>query len=232
MAENKLKAPGIRYIAGTFLGPFILTALLFYAAGRTNIPRAWFCLIVNLIGMFGGIIIVAAYNPELLNHRGRSRRKGTKLWDKILVRIYGLTGFYLVYYVIGWDIKYHPPSLGIGFAVLGSALYIAGSIIMHWAMLANKHFEVTVRIQKDRNHKVVTKGPYQIVRHPGYVGAILWTISPPLIVGSAVALIPAVVSVGLLVVRTILEDRMLYRQLDGYSEYAATVKYKLLPWLW
>ena len=232
MAENKLKAPGIRYIVGTFLGPFILTALLFYAAGRTNIPRAWFCLIVNLIGIFGGIIIVAARNPELINHRGRWRRKDTKLWDKILVRIYGFAGFYLVYLVIGWDIKHHPASLGIGFAVLGSALYIVGSIIMHWAMLANKHFEVTVRIQKDRDHKVVTKGPYQIVRHPGYVGAILWTVSPPLIVGSVMALFPAVVAVGLLVVRTILEDRILYRELDGYGEYAATVKHRLLPGIW
>ena len=97
-------------------------------------------------------------------------------------------------------------------------------------MLVNTHFEVTVRIQEDRNHKVVTKGPYQIVRHPGYVGAILWTISPPLIVGSAIALAPAAVAAGLLVVRTTLEDRTLRRELDGYGEYAATVKYKLLPW--
>ncbi len=134
--------------------------------------------------------------------------------------------------MIGLDLKHHSPSLGIGFAVLGSALYIVGSIIMHWAMLVNTHFEITVRIQEDRNHKVVTKGPYKIVRHPGYVGAILWAVSPPLIVGSAIALVPAAVATGLLVVRTTLEDKTLRGKLDGYGEYAATVKYRLLPWLW
>lgn len=233
MAENKLKAPGIRYIAGTFFGPFILTALLFYAAGRTNIPRAWFCLIVNLIGMFGGIIIVAARNPELVNHRGRwKKKKDTKLWDRFWLPAYGITAYYAPYFVIGLDIKYRWSSLGVGFAVIGSILFIVGSLFLHWAMLVNTYFEVTVRIQKDRDHKVITTGPYKIVRHPGYVGAILWTVSSPLIVGSVFALVPAVVAVGLLVIRTILEDRMLYRELDGYGEYAATVKYKLLPWLW
>jgi protein-S-isoprenylcysteine O-methyltransferase Ste14 len=214
MADNKLKAPGIRYIAGTFLGPFILTALLFYAAGRTNIPRAWLCFVVNI-------------------HRGGwKKKKNTKLWDKVFVKLFGITAFYLVYGVIGLDLKHHSPSLGIGFAVLGFTLYIVGSIIMHWAMLANKHFEVTVRIQKDRDHKVITTGPYKIVRHPGYVGAILWIISPPLIVGSAIAMVPAAVAIGLLVVRTTLEDRTLQRELDGYGEYAATVKYRLLPGIW
>ena len=233
MAEHKLKAPGIRYIAGTFLGPFILTALLFYAAGRTNIPRAWLCFVVNLIGMFGGIIVVAARNPELVNHRGGwKKKKDTKLWDKVFVKLFGITAFYIVYAVIGLDLKHHSPSLGIGFAILGSALYIVGSIIMHWAMLVNTHFEVTVRIQKDRDHKVITAGPYKIVRHPGYVGAILWAVSPPLIVGSAISLVPAAVAIGLLIVRTTLEDRTLRRELDGYGEYAATVKYRLLPWLW
>ncbi|MHC5059539.1 MAG: methyltransferase family protein [Planctomycetota bacterium] len=233
MAENKLKASGIRYIVGTFLGPFILTALLFYAAGRTNIPRAWLCLAVSLTGMFGGIIVVAAHNPELVNHRGGwKKKKDTKLWDKFWVPIYGITAYYVPYFVIGLDLKDSAPNLGILFAVLGSALFIAGSILLHWAMLVNTHFEVTVRIQKDREHKVITAGPYKFVRHPGYVGAILWALSPPLIVGSAVALIPAAIAAGLLIVRTILEDRMLRRKLDGYDEYAATVKYKLFPWLW
>ena len=68
--------------------------------------------------------------------------------------------------------------------------------------------------------------------HPGYAGAILWAVSPPLIVGSAIALVPTVLGIALLILRTTLEDQTLRRELDGYGEYAATVKYRLLPGIW
>jgi protein-S-isoprenylcysteine O-methyltransferase Ste14 len=99
-------------------------------------------------------------------------------------------------------------------------------------MLANTHFEATVRIQRDRHHTVVTRGPYAYVRHPGYVGASLWALSGPLMVGSAVGLIPAVLSVLVLVVRTGLEDRTLQRELTGYAAYAQRVRHRLIPGLW
>ena len=96
-------------------------------------------------------------------------------------------------------------------------------------MLTNPHFEATVRIQTDRSHRVVTTGPYAIVRHPGYVGASLWVLGSPLIVGSAYGLIPAGITVGLLVLRTYLEDKTLHAELPGYVEYAQRVRYRLIP---
>ena len=62
-------------------------------------------------------------------------------------------------------------------------MFILGSVFINWAMLVNTHFEATVRIQADRGHKVVTDGPYRVVRHPGYVGVILWVLSTPAILG-------------------------------------------------
>ena len=103
---------------------------------------------------------------------------------------------------------------------------------MHWAMLVNTHFEAMVRIKTDRNHRVITNGPYRYIRHPGYVGAFGWILAPPLIWGSAAALIPAVIGCGLLAVRTYKEDRMLQNELAGYKEYAARVRYRLIYGLW
>ncbi len=99
-------------------------------------------------------------------------------------------------------------------------------------MLVNTHFEATVRIQTDRNHTVITAGPYRFVRHPGYVGAMLWSITSPMITRSAVGLIPAVIAAAVLVVRTALEDRTLQKELEGYVEYTEKTRYRLLPGIW
>ena len=99
-------------------------------------------------------------------------------------------------------------------------------------MAVNKYFSKLVRIQTEREHKVVTSGPYTIVRHPGYLGwSVMW-IGTPLILGSLWAFIPAVLSIILIVIRTSLEDSTLQKELPGYLEYVSRVGYKLVPWVW
>ncbi len=233
-SKLRLQGSGFRVVIGTFVAPFIQGALLFVAAGHVNLFRGWLYLAIGLIGMFGGILIVSIVNPALVNERGRwSKKSGTKWWDKFLVPVYGGIAFYVVPLVIGLDVgRYNWSEFPIVWAVLGSAMFIAGSVIIHWAMIVNRHFETTVRIQEDREHKVIMAGPYKFVRHPGYVGAILWGVSTPLIVGSVWAMIPAVTAIALLVFRTWLEDRTLHGELDGYTDYAHRVRCRLVPWLW
>jgi protein-S-isoprenylcysteine O-methyltransferase Ste14 len=95
-----------------------------------------------------------------------------------------------------------------------------------------KFFERTVRIQTDRGHTVVDTGPYAIVRHPGYVAACLVCVGMSLSLGSVWALIPASLSCGVLMVRTVWEDRTLQEELTGYKEYTQRVRYKLVPGVW
>jgi len=111
-------------------------------------------------------------------------------------------------------------------------LIAVSSILLNWAMIVNPHFEPTVRIQKDRGHKVITSGPYNIVRHPGYLAGILFILSIPLMIGSVFTFIPAGIYVFLVTVRTWLEDKTLQEELDGYSEYAERIKYRLFPGIW
>lgn len=231
---QRLEKPGIVVLVGTFLGPLIEGTLLFLSAGTLALPRAWLFLAISLVGMFGQIVLVAIKNPGLVNHRGQwKKKKDTKPWDKALISAYGVLAFYATPTVMGLDVgRYHWSSLGLWSAVTGVVLFILGSVVMTWAMLVNTHFEVTVRIQQDRNHAVITGGPYQFVRHPGYVGASLWALAGPLIVGSAFGLIPAGLAVLALVVRTSLEDKTLQRELTGYATYAERVRYRLLPGLW
>ncbi len=230
----RLTRAGISVVVGTSLAPLIEGVLLFPAAGTIALPRAWFFLALCFVGMFGQIALLAAANPELVNRRGRwKKRKDTKPWDKALLAAYGLLAFYLLPIVVGLDVgRCHWSNLGAWSAILGTTSFALGTVLITWAMLVNTHFETTVRIQHDRDHKVVTAGPYAVVRHPGYVGASLWALSTPLIVGSAYGLIPAALAVLALVARTRREDNMLRRDLTGYADYAARVRHRLIPGVW
>ncbi len=99
-------------------------------------------------------------------------------------------------------------------------------------MLSNPFFSTVVRIQKERGHAVTSRGPYGFVRHPGYAGMIVFTVAMPLILNSLWALAPAFFTVAATALRTALEDRMLQRELDGYADYSARVRYRLIPGLW
>jgi protein-S-isoprenylcysteine O-methyltransferase Ste14 len=229
-----LRRPGISVLVGTFLGPVTQVLLLFAIAGTFNVPRAWLYLVVGLTGIFGGTVLVARANPELVNLRGEwKKRKDIRPWDKRLLIVYALFGFYVPPAIMGLDVgRYHWSSLGPWSVVAGTALFCLGSVLITWAMLVNTHFEVTVRIQSDRGHRIISTGPYAIIRHPGYLGASLWALSTPLIIGSAFGLIPAAIAVAALVARTFLEDRVLQAELPTYAEYARRVRYRLLPGIW
>ena len=99
-------------------------------------------------------------------------------------------------------------------------------------MAVNKFFSTIVRIQKERGHYVVTGGPYKFVRHPGYTGAIIVSISLPLLLGSVWALIPAMIGDIILIIRTVLEDNTLKKELQGYDEYTRRVPHRLIPGIW
>ncbi|MBN1805235.1 MAG: isoprenylcysteine carboxylmethyltransferase family protein [Sedimentisphaerales bacterium] len=231
---GRLTKPGIKVLIGTFCAPFMQGAMFFISAGHINIIRGWCYVVIGFIGMFGGIAVVSKLNPELVNERGLWRKKkGVKGWDKIVVRLYLLFGFYVPFITAGLDVgRYHWSYLGVYFGIAGCVMFITGAVFIHWAMLVNRHFEAMVRIQNDRSHQVITKGPYKIVRHPGYLGAILWGISTPLIIGSAYGLIPAGTAIIVLVIRTYLEDKLLGSELNGYDEYRKRVRYRLLPGIW
>ena len=114
----------------------------------------------------------------------------------------------------------------------GLVVFVLGMGLMTWAMIVNNFFSLVVRIQKDRGHTVVSSGPYAYVRHPGYIGGILFQLATPVMLGTLWALVPAGLAACLIVIRTVLEDKTLQAELDGYKDYAARVRYRLLPGVW
>ncbi|UCG37149.1 MAG: isoprenylcysteine carboxylmethyltransferase family protein [Candidatus Bathyarchaeota archaeon] len=231
--NKQLRIAGIKQLLVTSILLSVQMALFFLSAGHVTATLAWLFFLASFLHNAASTAVQYKFNAELLVQRLKLKRKGSKLWDEILMRVTNLTALVLMPVVAGLDYgRFLRSSLGIHFTVAGLFLFIASSVLINWAMLANPYFEQTVRVQKDRSHRVISGGPYQIVRHPGYLGGILYALSFPLIIGSIYTFIPAGIYVLLMVTRTLLEDRTLQRELCGYKEYAEKVRYRLLPWLW
>ena len=116
---------------------------------------------------------------------------------------------------------------GVGALAVALCFYLA-----FLTFRANTYAAAAVRVQAERGHRVVTDGPYAVVRHPMYAGAILYLLGTPLLLGSRYGLAFAPVSIAMLAVRAVMEERMLTRALDGYPGYAARVRWRLIPFVW
>ena len=209
----------------------VLALLLFVPAGTWAWSKGWLFFVVVVAA---GVVItkyLKRVNPDIVAARV-NRHGGTKHWDRVLLAIFLPTVMLIPILAALDDGRFHWSHVpwwlcGIGYILLGAGL--AG---MTWAEAVNKHFEPTVRIQTDRAHTVIDSGPYAFLRHPGYVAASLMFVGIALSLGSLWALVPAVVSCLLLVVRTVLEDKTLRNELPGYEEYAQRVRYRLVPGVW
>lgn len=208
----------------------ILAAAMFVPAGTAAFWQAWALLFIYFGGIAFNALFVLRGDPELIAERARTA-ENTKPWDRVVSGVLTVLMIALLA-TAGLDKRFGWSHVSLPVTVLGLALILGGGAIVGWAMSANRYFSRVVRIQTDRGHQVCSSGPYAHVRHPGYTGMILYSIAMSFGLGSWCALGPALLVAIMFVVRTVLEDRTLQRELPGYSAYAARVKYRLLPGVW
>lgn len=222
-------APGL--VCTAVLVQLVFCGFPFLAAGRVDYVNGWLFMALNLLGL-------AASWPQLRRQRELMQERmrpgpNAKIWDKVIVT--ALTALSVATLLVaGFDAgRFHwlPPVPGLGVAV-GAALYALGMVLGAWARAKNPFFSSVVRIQEDRGHVVCRAGPYRAIRHPGYAGGLLAFGGLPFLLGSFVAVVPAVAIGLLLILRTALEDATLRRELSGYADYARAVRYRLLPGVW
>jgi protein-S-isoprenylcysteine O-methyltransferase Ste14 len=200
---------GVMLLAGRFDDPWLWA----YAA-------AW--LTTSLYAM-------ASIDEELARERFSPPESGADRWWLLAVQIVALA--HLI--VGGLDNRLHwspriPPSVR-GAALAGMA---AAFFLVFRAMRENQFFSSVVRIQTERGHRVVTTGPYAIVRHPGYVGMIVGVPLSGRALGSYASAAVALIYSALIVRRVTFEDCFLRQSLPGYAEYAARVRHRLVPGVW
>lgn len=202
-------------------------------SGRWDWWEAWAYAVIWILGFVVSRLLAVRRHPDILAERARfARHANAEPWDRLLAPLVGVgSGF--IPLVAGLDARFawSPPFSGLAKAA-ALVVILAGYVVASYALIENRFFSGMVRIQTDRDHRVVSTGPYRWVRHPGYAGAMLTYLATPVFLDSAWAFVPVAVLGVALVVRTRLEDRTLQEQLPGYREYAGRVRYRLVPGVW
>jgi protein-S-isoprenylcysteine O-methyltransferase Ste14 len=214
------------------VGIGITVALLFGGAGTIAWPEAWLFLLTQISSSIVMVSWLKKHNPELLQERMDLWKRLVKPWDKAILVL--LIAMMVPFFVLpGLDaIRYQWSYVQLPLKVIGFAGIFVSYGLIFWVVKTNPYSSAVVEIQEDRGHKTITTGPYQFVRHPMYVEAILLFLSVPLALGSLVAFIPGIILTALIVLRTYLEDKTLHQELQGYMAYAEIVKYRLVPGIW
>jgi protein-S-isoprenylcysteine O-methyltransferase Ste14 len=221
-----------RIVVQSVVGLAIIAALLFGGAGTIAWPEAWLLLLAQTASSLIIVWWLRKHNPELLQERMNLWKRVVKPWDKAIVVLL-IAASAPLFVLPGLDaIRYHWSHVPLPFKIIGFIGFILSYGLFFWVMKTNPYSSAVVAIQEDRGHKTITTGPYQYVRHPMYVGAILMFLSVPLALGSLITFVPSLFLTALIIIRTCLEDEMLHQELAGYAAYTETVKYRLIPGIW
>jgi len=228
-------------ISKFFMGFLIQFPILFLPAWTLKWTEGWVWIGLFLIYATALIVYLLKYDVELLKKRTTYKLPHQK-WER-----YILFGFFvtigLVWVIPGLDYQFHwskNTSSGLmswtnilwWVELLGIIGVVCALLIMYNVMKHNSFLANTVEIQGKETHKVITSGPYRVIRHPMYAAFIILMLSVPLLLGSYYALIPGLLTGVLFVFRTIFEDKMLHEELQGYPEYAQKTRCKLIPGIW
>ncbi|HEY4000461.1 MAG TPA: isoprenylcysteine carboxylmethyltransferase family protein [Candidatus Xenobia bacterium] len=205
----------------------VFALLLFGGAGTWRWAAGWRLLV--LFATFSGFLIrsLEVHDPELLAERMKAPwQKGQPMWDKVFMGVLSI-GWCAWMFLMGRHHVTPPPLAGLG--VLGLAL---GNLIVERTFRENPFTAPVVKIQAERHHRVIDTGPYAIVRHPMYTGAILYIPSMALILGSSWGLATSLLFIIAIAWRSTQEEAELAHHLPGYDEYRKRVRYRMIPGVW
>ena len=223
-----------KVIAGVVFNVAFYALLLFVRAGTLHWWRAWVFLAVTVVVMALAVFSILPDNADLFSQRAKGIiQKGQPLWDRVLVILLVVSYVGQIVFIPLDVFRFHLVSKpGEFVSFLGLALYVAGWWIMTLAMKVNPFAVPVVRLQEERQQRVIDTGVYAVVRHPMYTGFVPMVVGPALWLQSYVAALLAIVPIAVLAARSVFEERFLKRELKGYEAYTKKVRYRLIPFVW
>lgn len=209
------------------LGVLIIGLLLFIPANTIYYWNGWLFMGLLFVPMFIAGIILIIKNPELLRKRLNAKEKENE--QKQVIAVSGLM-FLLGFIIAGLNYKYNWIVIPNIVVIISSILFILAYILYAEVLRENTYLSRTIEVQD--NQKVIDTGLYGIVRHPMYAVTILLFLTMPLILGSIISFLIFLIYPIVIAKRIKNEEKVLEKDLIGYSEYKKKVKYKVIPFIW
>jgi protein-S-isoprenylcysteine O-methyltransferase Ste14 len=224
---NKLYVKAIR---SAIFGIIAFAALIFLPAGTLNYWQGWSFLATFVFSTLIVTVYLARHDPKLLERRIRAGPRAEKepAQKVIATLIMFPCAAMLMFSALDWRFRWSPVAPWVSIA--GDTLVFLSYLFFIWVFKENRYAASTIQIAEDQ--KVISTGPYAIVRHPMYAGALVMLAGIPLALGSWWGLFFFFLTLPILVWRLLDEERFLHKNLPGYTEYTQKVRYRLIPFVW
>ena len=223
---------GSRLVLRFSLGLAGVAAMLFLTAGSIRFWQGWVFLGVIFITGISSTLYFYKHDPQLIERRLQSKEKVSEqkllisLWKPAFLAAFLLPG---LDYRFGWSRAALGP-MPVWLELVFQAMVLSGYLFVVWVLKVNSFASRTIQVEAGQ--KVISSGPYSIVRHPMYLGAVIMCLSAPLALGSYVALPVFALTILFWVFRLLNEEKVLREELPGYVEYCRQTHYRLVPFVW
>ena len=214
-------------IAKFTAGVLLVGALIFLPAGTVHFPGGWLLMAILFLPMFLAGLVMMAVNPGLLRSRLNAREKEAE--QSIVIKLSGLMFLY-GFILAGLDFRFGWSRIPDWVSILGAVLFLTAYALYAEVLRENTWLSRTIEVQTGQ--QVVSTGLYGIVRHPMYAATVLLFLSMPLVLGSVPAFLVFLCYPAILAKRIRNEEEVLTRELAGYADYKARVRWRLIPFIW
>ncbi len=224
--ESSLK-PILTATLRLVIGMPVIGLLFFWPAGTFNYWQAWLWLAILFLPLMGMFLYLIKRDPALLERRVRTGE--TRPEQR---RIIALSSLYLIFIFLvpGFDKRFGWSSVPVWLILLADVFVLVAFLLNFLVIRVNSYASRVVEIQEGQ--KVITTGPYALVRHPMYTSIILIMLATPIALGSTWGVLPNIPFIFLLAARAKNEEELLVDELTGYREYMQKTRYRLFPGIW
>jgi protein-S-isoprenylcysteine O-methyltransferase Ste14 len=225
-----MKNLNIKAFGGLAFLIIVMALVLFLPAGTFNYWQAWVFLIVFGTSTLAVTLYLMKNDPKLLERRVKAGPGAEKEVLQKVIQSLATIAFILIILFPAVDYRYRWSTVPSFVSIFGDFLVALGLLIVFFVFKENSFTSGTIEVEA--NQKVVSTGPYAIVRHPMYAGAFIMLIGVPLALGSLWGLLTIIPLILVIIWRLLDEEKILKKNLLGYLEYQKRVKYRLVPHIW
>lgn len=216
-----------KILLAAFAAPLVMGLALFAPAGTLDYWQAWAYLAVILVPMCFVVLYFWRRDPAFLERRLKTRE--TEARQSLIMKA-GILVFLIAFLVPGLDRRFGWSQVPAEISLAADAVVFLGYLLVFLVFRENSYAGRTIRVEKGQ--KVISTGPYSVIRHPMYLGVLALYMASPVALGSYVAVLPFLLIIPIFIFRILNEEEVLRRDLPGYAGYCGKTRYRLLPYIW